>query len=324
MSNSQLIKAARKHRRGLSPGHVYPRLPHRPIERIAAITCHFNPCGYERLETNYHRFAADLPEDLDLWTIELAFGDELFRLPDGSRMMRVRGTERHVLWQKERLLNLLIEQLPAEYDAIAWLDADFLWLNPAWVEDAKRRLETHAAVQLFDHVQDLDPDGQSIMRLPGYVHHRKTTGKIGRPGGAWAARRDCLASGLYDRHALGGGDQAMLYAWEGRPEELPSRLNYSPSWLEHYQAWAAEAYAGVQGSLDCVPGDVLHLYHGTRANRQYGERYQIFQEHAYDLSTDVEIDPDTGLLQWTEFALDRKPEMVRRVRDYFWQRREDD
>jgi hypothetical protein len=55
-----------------------------------------------------------------------------------------------------------------------------------------------------------------------------------------------------------------------------------------------------EASLACVPGDVVHLYHGSRQNRQYVERYQIFHDHAYDPARDVEIDPKTGLLQWSK------------------------
>jgi len=42
----------------------------------------------------------------------------------------------------------------------------------------------------------------------------------------------------------------------------------------------------------------VHLYHGSRRNRRYVERYQIFHENAYDPVRDVEIDAETGLLQW--------------------------
>jgi hypothetical protein len=38
----------------------------------------------------------------------------------------------------------------------------------------------------------------------------------------------------------------------------------------------------------------------------------------------VEIDPQTGLLQWSAAARKRKPELVCRVAEYFWRRREDE
>src|SRR5690606_7522211 len=137
------------------------------------------------------------------------------------------------------------------------------------------------------------------------------------------ARREAIACGLYDRHVIGGGDTAMLLAWEGR-KELPLSLQFGTAWEEHYHDWAARSYGQVRKSLVCAPGDVLHLYHGTRQNRQYVERYKILHENAYNPFRDVDIDPKTGLLQWTVAARERKPDLVSRVAEYFEQRREDE
>jgi hypothetical protein len=115
----------------------------------------------------------------------------------------------------------------------------------------------------------------------------------------------------------------MPCAWEGR-EKLPQCLHYGSAWESHYRDWAARSYEEVSGSLACVFGDVVHLYHGTRQNRQYVERYQILHENAYDPVRDVEIDQKTGLLQWTAATRERKPDLVRRVAEYFERWREDE
>ena len=115
----------------------------------------------------------------------------------------------------------------------------------------------------------------------------------------------------------------MLCAWEGR-EKLPQSLQYGTAWEEHYRDWATRSFRLVRGSLACVPGDVVHLCHGSRQNRQYVERYKILHENAYDPVHDVEIDAETGLLQWTVSARERKPDLVRRLAEYFERRREDE
>ena len=170
---------------------------------------------------------------------------------------------------------------------------------------------------------DTDREGCLCQRFPGHVHAKTHGLGYGRPGGAWAARREAIASGLYERHAIGGGDSATLMAWEGL-KELPQSLQYGTAWEEHYRDWAVRSYEQVQKSLACVPGDVVHLYHGTRQNRQYVERYKILHENAYDPVRDVEIDPETGLLQWSVEARTRKPDLVRRVAEYFERRLEDE
>ena len=144
-------------------------------------------------------------------------------------MLRVRGDSRHVLWQKERMLNLAIEALPSDADAVAWLDADLVWFNRDWVYEARRLLEHFNAVQLFEHVIDSDREGRLGQRAPGHVYAKTHGLGYGRPGGAWAARRKPIVGGLYDRHAIGGGDSVMLAAWEGR-ETLPPSLQHGTAW----------------------------------------------------------------------------------------------
>jgi hypothetical protein len=85
----------------------------------------------------------------------------------------------------------------------------------------------------------------------------------------------------------------MLSAREGR--EDPQISSCCMAWNRHYRDWALKSSNRVRGSLACVPGDVVHLYHGSREDRQYVERYQIFHDNAYDPVRDVEIDPETGL-----------------------------
>lgn len=50
----------------------------------------------------------------------------------------------------------------------------------------------------------------------------------------------------------------------------------------YFRDWANRSYEQVRGSLACVPGDVVRLYHGIRQNRQYVERYNMLHENAYD------------------------------------------
>ena len=308
----------------------YPEAPYRPIGKLAAVTCHFNPAGYRRIEQNYHRFRAALPPELPLYTIELAFDEDPFRLKtnraNAARMIQIRGRrDRHNLWQKERLINLAIRQLPADVDAVAWLDADLLWMNPFWLDQAIDLLKRYSAVQLFGGVADADAEGRIVRNLPGYVHARSSTDPkaYGRPGGAWAARREILMHrGIYDRHIIGGGDSGLLYCWEEETGPYPPSLSFGPAWRDHFEAWCRKSRIG--RSMAFVPGDVVHLYHGQHARRNYVARYEILHDNEYDPATDVEVDPGTGLLQWSDSTLRSKQDMVRRVAEYFYSRREDD
>ena len=72
-------------------------------KELAAVCCHFNPCGYRKRIRNFHRFydrarLAGIP----LLVVELAFGDRPFELSGVPGVHRIRGGA--ILWQKERLL----------------------------------------------------------------------------------------------------------------------------------------------------------------------------------------------------------------------------
>jgi hypothetical protein len=87
-------------------------------QRLWAITCYFNPCGYRRRAINYRTFWRHL--QIPLLTVELSF-DGRFELQehDADRLIQLRAAD--VMWQKERLLNVGIRALPAECDRVAWI-----------------------------------------------------------------------------------------------------------------------------------------------------------------------------------------------------------
>lgn len=131
------------------------------ISRLAVVTCHFNPCGYTRPRENYDRFAEGMAAGgVELFTVELAYDDDPFDLPGAQ--LRIRGRRnRHLLWQKERLLNLLIAKLPAETEAIAWIDADLLFEDATgWAGAALEGLKHWPVLQPWSQCHYLDASGQ--------------------------------------------------------------------------------------------------------------------------------------------------------------------
>lgn len=285
------------------------------IRNLHVITSYFNPCGYRRLRDNYWRFRDAL--NAPLHTIELCFGD---REPEISDAVRVRtGT---VIWAKESLLNILIDRLPPEVDAIAWIDADVIFDNPDWAEEACTKLRSYAVVQPWSKSWHQMPDGS----LQKYKHSCASLFATGNkywsnfafatPGFAWAARADWLRRHrLADTHVIGGGDTAMLAAFTDRPLYLETRL--SQAHRAHHDKWVRAVSGEVQRSLDYVPGNIRHLWHGYKADRNYIDRYQALA--SFDPERDLVRRPD-GLWDWSAAASD---EMVAAVRQHFLNRQED-
>jgi hypothetical protein len=192
------------------------------------ITCYFNPNGYRSKLVNYRVFAENiLKSGVNLLTVECAFGNTQFALASFPNVLQVR-TE-HVMWQKERLLNVALSRLPKEVEKVAWLDCDILFSNADWAVQASKLLDCFPVVQLFDTVIRL-PKGKvsyldegEIWRSFAYVWHIRPdlvfTGDFhqhGHTGMAWAARRELLQDhGFYDACISGSGDHVMAHAMSG-------------------------------------------------------------------------------------------------------------
>jgi len=322
-----------QHRDALALGEDCPeglevQPPWCAVDRIAVVTCHFNPCGYRLPRENYRRFSAGMAAvGARLHTVELAFDDDPFDLADAWLLVRGQR-DRHLLWQKERLLNLAIQSLPADVDAICWIDADILFRDPHWLRRAAVALGDAHVAQLFGLCQALDAAGDVAWehRSSGwaYQHRRQDHNQSlkSHSGFAWVGRADWLRRhGLYDRHITGGGDLFMMPAFTAC--DMPHRDATGDAWREDYLRWARPVYADVRGRFGYVPGKVTHLYHGTRQNRRYVERWTKLRDFGFDPTRHVRVD-ETGLLAWTDAALRECPEMARWVAGYFALRKEDE
>jgi hypothetical protein len=302
------------------------------------ITTYFNPAGYRTKLRNLEVFAARARrQGLKLMVVELAFEEDPFRVPFplADSILRVRSNS--VLWQKERLLNLAVGQLPATCDKVVLLDGDILFTNDSWVEDTSRLLDEHKIVQPFYAAGWLPADGDASWEscshsLPGMAYAmRHSNGRrnimfrpdLAHPGFAWAARREVLhAHGFYDKFILGGGDFVTMLAMYSDSAALANpnvAVCLSPMQNADVSSWIDKLHKMVRCDVGCTPGSVLHLWHGSLANRRYIERYSVLREYNFDPASDIALD-DAGCWRWSS----NKPELHSRVRAYFSSRKEDE
>jgi hypothetical protein len=119
---------------------------------------------------------------------------------------------------------------------------------------------------------------------------------------------------------VGGGDQANLEAWTGlRTPFMVSRV--PPVLSVHYERWAAQAFEKVDGSIGYIPGHCVHLFHGIAENRHYDRRWLALRRFNYDPERDIVVDPENGLLTFTDSC---DVSLRRAVERHFFARREDD
>ncbi|MCG6154358.1 hypothetical protein [Rubinisphaera margarita] len=279
---------------------------------LAATCVYFNPCGYQKLLTNYKVFRDNF-RGCDLYAAELAFDSHF----ETSADFRWQASSSNFMWQKEAMINEVVRRLPAKYSSIAWIDCDVIFSNRHWVQEASALLELHPIVQLFETVHqysdeiDADP-------LPGFAFcSQQQLSVVGSPGYAWAARREFFQqNGLPTRHILGGGDSLLTLALDQRPA-LHSPRDASPAMKEWYLEWS-EPIRTSRPSVGAVSGTIFHLPHGSICGRKYRERWSILARHNFDPLNDVKLSAD-GILEWAH-ANDTLKKDVKR---YFFQRYDD-
>ncbi|MEM9300536.1 MAG: hypothetical protein AAGE01_00410 [Pseudomonadota bacterium] len=316
-----------------------------------AVTTYFNPQRYRRRLINYRAFRRHL--GVPLLTVELNRHAQ-FELTanDADVLLQLTGEDR--IWQKERLLNIGFERLPAQVDYVAWIDCDLIFDGDEWIEGTVDAIEqTTGAVQLFgrvDHLpRDLDPTSATVAgcRAATPIFSRFGVAKTHRlgwhdylepgvdhweqPGSgpenvratrgfAWAARRDVIARcGLYDANVVGGGDSLIIMGAAGRGADLYASGGVTAAHAAGIDAWVEHASAaGLLPDLGFVDTRAFHLWHGEIANRRYRERHALLVEHGFDPETDLEL-ADNGTWRWRDPA----SALADAVATYFESRRED-
>ncbi len=300
---------------------------------LGIVTSYFNPCGFKTRATNFERFVAPIREaGIPLVIVEACF-------PDGERLSAsyesLKVPARDVMWQKERLLDLGTGWLPGHCTKVAWIDADVLFGNADWATETSALLDSAVVVQPFAEVVRMsrghaqpragDDTFESFAKVfverPQELHAGKFE-RHGHTGFAWAARRDVLARhGYYDACIAGSGDHMMAHAFAGDWESscIKRIAGSGGKHRQHFRRWCQKLHDDVGARLLFTPGRVLHLWHGTMANRRYSQRNKELYGLAFDPRQDIRIS-GSGCWEWAS----DKPELHAWARRYFTERREDD
>lgn len=298
-----------------------------------AITTFFNPAKYKNILANYFTFAEALKKQgVNLLTVEMAFGENGYEIPDSHNVVRLRGNS--VMWQKERLINYGVSQLPTSCEYFGWLDCDVLFADNNWVEMAVERFKKAQIIQLFKRINYLPRGhrfwkGEKELMLQGVIWQRlihqnwlerrvKKELPFSSPGFAWGGNRKFFADlgGVYDRNIVGSGDTFMVDCCLNSWDIHGYAKKFNPYMKEHMGAWRAE-FQKKPLTLDYLPIDIYHLWHGSLKNRAYMDRHDIILKYDYNPAEDIKLVNNV----W-EWATD-KPGMHADINQYFFNRQED-
>ena len=297
----------------------FPKMPREGHGKTAVIVPFFNYSANPRMIENYHRFREGLNFD-DVFVIESVLNVD-FQIKESADFMRIEAKPENLMWQKERMINLAIENLPPEYTNVAWIDADVIFEDKDWRYELEDRLDDYAFVQLFNTAQWLDASGNpshyfrspfSPLRQGDLRHH---------VGFAWAARREVVQAigGLFDLHVAGNGDCFIYHALTGVPENDMGALsmdmvNGLPGFNYKFWKYRNDVLRETNASVSCLSGNLKHLYHGSLASRKYSGRQQILIRNKFDPVDDLFVG-DSGLYEWKDKENTR--EIQKMISEYF-------
>ena len=275
------------------------------VDDLIAITSFFNPSNYKNKKQNFIKFRDNLrKQGVPLLVVECAFGDSDYEIEkeDAEIVIRVRSNSR--IWQKERLLNIALENIPKQYTKFASLDCDIIFKNNNWAIQTSKLLDKYPVVQPFEYAIRLNKDqldamepvefgpnnGQRIHCLVKAMNGSGKKfiyglGKRGTTGFAWAFRKDAFPY-FYDGLIVGSGDSVMAHAFYGIHHLWwKSNLNM----INHQKEYIDKIYKIVKGNVGFSKGTILHLWHGERKDRAHNERYKILLKKDYNPYEDLTL-----------------------------------
>lgn len=291
------------------------------ISRVAIVAVHFNPAKYRAPVENFFRFREGLEgSGGTLVTAELSF-DGLFAIEDAT--FKISGDESNLYWQKEALVNYVLHRIDeTKFDAVAWVDADLLWRDKTWLEQAVEKLNSGLqVVQCFGVITYLDSQGGIERTTRSWW---KSDSRVSFScGGAFIARLSTLRAigGLYP-FAMTAGDTIALPIFTGHEGQWRSWAvpdGCTDDLRTSIAEWQKQGHHIIRGRGGFIDVECTHLYHGTRAKRKYLEvATELAVQYKFQPSIDLRHGAN-GVLQWTG----ANPRLQQAVSHYFHQREED-
>lgn len=260
---------------------------------------------------------------------------------DGMKTFGFRSYDE--LWHKEQMINRAVQNLPNDWEYIAWIDMDveavrFENINGTnWLQETWHQLQHHHVVQMFSHAIDLGPKNELLQTHNGFmmlhtqgklsklsfkdVYEMRKGKEFGHCGYAYACDKFAFTkgflNGLVDFSILGAGDHHMARALIGEVEfSIPSTVTCP--YLDKLLLWQQNAVDKIKLDVGFVPATIVHHYHGKKRDRGYVDRWKILVDNNFDPDLDLQKD-----WQGMYMLTDRNPKLRDEIRKYFRSRNED-
>ena len=262
------------------------------INNFVAITSYFNPQRSQNRYKNFLKFSQHMADlKIPLYVIEGYYykNEPQLTQKDCQNLHTIEYYD--ILWQKERLLNILVDKLPPEVDCFGWFDADIIFSCDNLKEQCEETLRYYPVMQPWSTCHFLDKDGNTLqdfysMSSKNFLREDKIVEqRREHPGFAWCIRRDEFVKmgNFYDIMICGNGDTFMAMAFFNHlnyPFMQQEKINLPTS--QHFIRWWKQSSKVINSQVGFLDIEINHLYHGTRQNRKYWERVKNLFDNGFN------------------------------------------
>jgi len=227
-------------------------------------------------------------------------------LPDLSSMCykHIKYKVPQKLWIKENLINLCIKHhLPHDWEQFAWIDADILFLNENWCDEAILKLKEYDVVQLFSSADLLDENFKLYKKTFGPILPEIYSGYINavinynrlkienfyhklHVGFGWAMTKQFYnkIGNLWEFNISGGADTVIAYSITRRLEKSDIHIGaINLIYSQKYENDLNDYYNKFKNcKFSYLEGSILHYWHGDYKSRKYVDRHLILNKYGFD------------------------------------------
>jgi hypothetical protein len=244
---------------------------------LAVCFAFFNYTGSSRLIMNYLYTVEKLKvANIPFFTIELIINGSQPCIKDA---LHVYG--KSYLFQKENLLRILEEKVPAKYTKLLFLDADIIFDKPGWYDMLSKLLNDNDVCHCFETAYWLDLSyKKKIKSVKSYICSPEKNILLWDSnkniqyhcGFGWAFKRSWYKkSGFIDDAVLGSGDLIFSYGLYRETYKGTQDISFYSNSIKKW-------YANINNpKITFLPVTVYHMFHGDLSNRQYVSRNEIFK-----------------------------------------------
>lgn len=254
---------------------------------ICIAMCYFNPLKYHKPLENIQIIQKEFDKySIPYYTVELIYPNQ-YPVIKNAHVVRSNS----VLFSKENLWNIAEKIIPSKFTKIIFMDSDIVCSDSNWINNTRKLLETNYLVHNMDYSyrdidsiteqKDIDINALKYSFIKAIKNNEQIELLIHHTGYCTAIDREFFhkLGGIFDHGITGHGDTLFWASFIDNydPPSDCQKFLMGPrcslirkNWNEYKKN--ALSVSSLNKISYLPDANILHLKHGAKENRKYGQR----------------------------------------------------